>query len=155
MMLGDLILREIGALTRTIHAVIEIKFKTLNLEKGQSFYLTRICENPGITMKVLSQLLMVDKTTASKVVQKLVAKKLVRKIQDPQDKRAYPLFPTSKAKEAYAIIIEEENRLTRQCYSGFDKDQQRLVLMLIQKMRQNIEDDWYALKRYKAVDHDR
>jgi DNA-binding MarR family transcriptional regulator len=150
MILEDIILREIGALTRTIHAIIEIKFKTLNLQKGQSFYLTRICENPGINMKELSQLLMVDKTTASKVVQKLVAEKLVRKTQDPQDKRAYPLYPTKKAEEAYAVIIEEENRLTRQCYSGFDQDQQEMVLTLIQKMRQNIENDWYALKNYKG-----
>lgn len=148
-MLEDVILREIGALTRTIHAIIEIKFKTLNLQKGQSFYLTRICENPGINMKKLSQLLMVDKTTATKVVQKLTAEKLVRKIQDSQDKRASLLFPTAKAQETYAIIREEENRLTRQCYAGFDKEQQKGVLALIQKMRENIEEDWFALKRYK------
>ena len=98
---------------------------------------------------------MVDKTTASKVVQKLVAEKLVRKIQDTQDKRAYLLFSTAKAKKAYAVIIEEENRLTRQCYSGFDNDQQEKILILIRKMRQNIEDDWYALKRYKTIGQDK
>lgn len=149
MKLEDDILREIGALTRTIHAIIEIKFKSLSLQKGQSIYLTRICENPGITMKELSQLLMVDKTTTSKVVQKLIAEQLVSKTQDPQDKRAYHLFPTNKAREAYTIIIEEENRLTAQCYSGFKENEQSLVLHLIRKMRRNIEDDWFELKRYK------
>ncbi len=53
MKLDDVILREIGALTRTIHAIIEIKFKELNLQKGQSIYLTRIYENPGLTMMEL------------------------------------------------------------------------------------------------------
>ena len=42
----DAVLREIGALTRTIHAIVEIKFKPLNLQKGQSIYLARICEKP-------------------------------------------------------------------------------------------------------------
>ncbi len=149
MILEDVILREIGALTRTIHAIIEIKFTSLNLKKGQSIYLTRICEHPGINMKELSQLLMVDKTTTSKVVQKLITEKLVRKKQDTEDKRAYHLFPTEKAAQAYNIIIEEENRLTTQCYSGFNKDQQETVLTLIRNMRQNIEDDWYTLKRYR------
>lgn len=149
MILEDVILREIGALTRTIHAIIEIKFISLNLKKGQSIYLTRICENPGITMKELSQLLMVDKTTTSKVIQKLISEKLVRKKQDVQDKRTYHLFPTKKATQAYSIIIEEENRLTAQCYAGFHRDQQAMVLALIRKMRQNIEDDWYTLKRYR------
>ena len=144
----DAVLREIGALTRTIHAIIEIKFKPLNLQKGQSIYLARICENPGIGMKQLSRLLMVDKTTTSKAVQKLVAEKLVGKEQNPEDKRAFMLFPTPKARQAYGVIIEEENRLTRQCYEGFDKSQQRAILKSIQKMRANIEDDWYEIKRY-------
>jgi len=149
MKLDDVILREIGALTRTIHAIIEIKFKELNLQKGQSIYLTRICENPGLTMKELSQLLMVDKTTTSKVVQKLIVEGLVSKDQDPQDKRSYHLAPTVKTKEVYAIIIKEENRLTSKCYTSFTKADQKTVLGLIHKMRQNIEDDWYELKRYK------
>lgn len=149
MKLEDVVLREIGALTRTIHAIIEIKFKTLNLQKGQSIYLTRICENPGLSMKELSQLLMVDKTTTSKVVHKLITEELVSKTQDAHDKRAYNLFPTEKAKQAYGVIIEEENRLTAQCYSGFNSNEQKAVLALIQKMRQNIEDDWFELKRYR------
>ena len=149
MRLEDTILREIGALTRTIHAIIEIKYKALNLQKGQSIYLTRICENPGINMKELSQTLMVDKTTTSKVVQKLISEKLVCKTQDSQDKRTYHLFCTAKAQQVYNILIEEENRLTSQCYSDFTKDQQGIVLALIRKMRQNIENDWFELKRYK------
>jgi DNA-binding MarR family transcriptional regulator len=100
-------------------------------------------------MKELSQFLMVDKTTTSKVVQKLITEKLVRKNQDTQDKRVYQLFPTAKAKLAYTIIIEEENRLTSQCHTDLNKVQQETVLTLIQKMRKNIADDWYTLKRYR------
>ena len=149
MKLEDTILREIGALTRTIHAIIEIKFKALRLKKGQSIYLTRIYENPGINMKELSQLLMVDKTTTSKVVQKLITEKLIYKTQGTQDKRVYQLFPTVKATQAYNVIIDEENRLTSSCYAGLDKVQQETVLALIKKMRLNIEDDWFTLKRYR------
>jgi len=151
-MLEDVILREIGALTRTVHAIIEIQFKPLHLQKGQSIYLTRICENPGINMKELSQLLMVDKTATSKVIRKLVAERLVTKTQDSEDKRAFRLFPTPKAVEVYEVIIGEENRLTRQCYGGIDATQQQAILELIQKMRRNIDADWYELKRYRPVD---
>ena len=73
------------------------------------------------------------------------------KIQDPQDKRAYPLFPMVKAKEVYDIIIEEEKRLTQLHHNGFDKGQQEEIPALIQKMRQNIENDEYDLKNYKTT----
>lgn len=148
-MLHDPVLREIGALTRTIHSIIEVKFKELNLQKGQSFYLTRICENPGINLMQLSQLLMVDKTTTTKVVQKLIKENLIIKKTAPEDKRAFKLYPTDQANEVYRIIIEEENRLTAKCYQDFDKDQQTLVLSMIRKMRQNVDADWFDLKNYR------
>ena len=151
-MLEDNILREIGALTRTIHAIIEITFKPLNLQKGQSIYLARICEAPGISMKELCQLLMVDKTATSKVIKKLIGEGLVEKEQDASDKRAYKLFPTQRAKEAYQTIIDEENRLTRQCYEGLDAGEKEVLKILIRKMRKNIEDDWLELKRYKPAE---
>lgn len=149
MQLEDTILREIGALTRTIHAIIEIQFKALNLQKGQSIYLTRICENPGISMKELCQLLMVDKTTTSRVVQKLIAEQLVLKKQNSQDQRTFHLFPTAKSGQAYQAIIAEENRLTTQCYAGMGRNQRKMLLELVCKMRQNIDEDWYMLKNYR------
>jgi DNA-binding MarR family transcriptional regulator len=147
----DSILREVGALTRTIHAIIEITFKNLNLQKGQSIYLTRIVEHPGISIKELCTLLMVDKSTASKVITKLVSLGLVRKTQGRYDKRSMPLYPTAKAVKVYDSIIEEENRLTCLCYNGFNSEQKASVLLLIKQMRQNIEEDWYALKQYKTL----
>ena len=53
--------------------------KSINLEKGQYQFLTRIKENPGINQKKLSSLLLVDKTTTAKAVNKLVAKGYINK----------------------------------------------------------------------------
>jgi len=151
-MLKDIILREIGTFTRTIHAIVETKFKTLNLKKGQFLYLTRICENPGISAMELSQLLMVDKTTTSKVIQKLMAEDFVVKRQDTDDKRSFQLYPTEKANSAYEIIIEEENRQIELCYKDFTEEEKALALKIIQKMKGNVEDDWYLMKNYKSSD---
>ncbi len=146
-MLQDIILREIGELTRAVHAIIEVKFKSLDLQKGQSIYLTRICENPGISLMKLSHLLMVDKTAASKVVQKLIAKGFVLKKSNPNDKRGIELFPTEKADKVYIVLIEEENRLIRKCYFEFDNEKRALALKVIQKMKRNIGNDWQELKK--------
>lgn len=146
-MLQDIILREVGELTRGIHAIIEVKFKSLGLQKGQSIYLTRVYENPGISLIALSNMLMVDKTAASKVVQKLIAKDFILKKTDPRDRRSIQLFPTEKTKKAYVVIIEEENRLTHKCYLEFDNEEKEMALRLIQKMKKNIGDDWQELKK--------
>lgn len=139
-----------GALTRTIHAIIEVKFMELELKKGQAIYLTRICEHPGINSKELCQMLMVDKTTASKVIKKLIDVGFIYKEADPKDKRAMKLYPTEKAEGAYKIIITEENRLTSQCYYNLNEEEQALALNLIKSMAENIQEDWYTLKKYKV-----
>jgi len=152
-MLGQgAVLRELGALTRTVHAIIDVQFKTINLQKGQSIYLTRICENPGISLMDLSRKLMMDKSSSTKAVKKLISGGLVLKAQDPHDKRSYQLFPTPKAKDVYNFIIEEESRQVQQCYSGFNDEEKAAVCELVRKMRRNIEEDWYSLKNYRHGD---
>ncbi|MCY6483084.1 MarR family transcriptional regulator [Clostridium aestuarii] len=147
--LNNYILREIGELSRTIHAIVEIKFKKLNLQKGQFIYLTRVYENPGINLIQLSSLLKVDKTTTTKVIQKLIKEGFILKSKDNTDKRSYQLYPTSKASNTYEEIIEEENRAIEICFKNFDKKQKESVYELIKKMNENIQIDWYEIKNYK------
>ena len=114
--LENYILREIGKLSRTIHAVVEIKFKELDLQKGQFIYLIRICENPGINLIQLSNMLKVDKTTTTKVIHKLLSKDLVLKKKDTDDERAFNLYPTEMSIDIYNKIIAEENNTIDICF---------------------------------------
>lgn len=138
-----------GALARTIHAVVEIKFKELGLQKGQFLYLIRIHEHPGINLMQLSTMLKVDKTTTTKAVQKLMDKEFITKEKDPNDKRSYNIYPTSKSVDIYNEIIAEENRNIDICFRGFDGIQKESVYELVRKMRKNIESDWYEIKNYR------
>lgn len=142
-----LILRRLGTLTRTIHAIVESKFREKGLKKGQFLYISRICENPGINQMALSNLLKVDKTTAAKSIKKLIEQKLVTKMRDANDGRSYLLYPTDTCNEIYKAIIEEENRQIDICFDGFDPEEKDLILTLLSKMTDNMEDDWAMLKK--------
>ena len=104
------VLRDIGALSRSIHSINDIRFKQYHLQRSQFIFLTRICEHPGLTQIALTSLLKVDKATTAKAVQKLIAEGYVVKTRDEKDKRAWNLFPTSAANAVYEPIVAEENR---------------------------------------------
>ena len=144
--LNSNILREIGQISRTVHSISDLKFKELNLQKGQFIFLTRVCENPGINLINLSNVLKVDKTTTTKAIQKLINEGYINKEQDEIDKRVYRLNPTEKSLEIYNLIIEEENRNIDVCFQGFTIEEKSAVYELVKKMRQNIEQDWYKTK---------
>lgn len=147
--LNSYILREIGTLSRTIHSISDIKFKELNLQKGQFIFLTRICENPGISLIQLSIFLKVDKTTTTKATQKLLTEGYINKENDENDKRVYRLFPTKKALDIYNDIIEEENRNIEICFKDFTEGEKVIVYELVKRMKENTEFNWHELKNYK------
>ncbi|QDR79488.1 MarR family winged helix-turn-helix transcriptional regulator [Sporomusa termitida] len=142
------ILREVGMLSRCIQSISDIKFREFKLQRGQFIFFTRICENPGINLIDLSNILKVDKATTTKAIQKLLAEDYVWRTRDSMDKRMWHLFPSLKAQKIYSYLIQEENRNIEICLQGFTQAERDLVHRLLKKMRENIELDWKALKSY-------
>ncbi|GAA0222594.1 MarR family winged helix-turn-helix transcriptional regulator [Metaclostridioides mangenotii] len=147
--LKNKILREVGALSRTINTLNDNKYKKFNIQKGQYIFLTRICENPGINLIQLTSILKVDKTTTTKATQKLIKEDYITKKINTDDKRISMLYPTEKALEIYNVIITEENRGIDICFKDFSENEKILAYQLVKKMQENIESDWYDLKHYK------
>jgi Transcriptional regulators len=142
----DDILREVGALARCVQSINDSKYREIGLQRGQFIFLTRVCEHPGINLIELSSLLKVDKTTTTKAVQKLLAESYVTRERDKADKRMWRLAPSARAMHDYPRIIAEENRLADTCLAGFSAEEQAVARRLLRRMRENIEQDWLALK---------
>jgi len=144
--LDSYILREVGTLARCINSISDIKFKEQNLQKGQFIFLTRICENPGINQIDLSNLLKVDKTTTTKVIQKLIEAGYISKKRDELDKRMWRIYPQAKGKETYLFVVQEENRNVEICFDDFTDKEKEEVYQLVKKMSNNIENHWKEIK---------
>lgn len=144
------ILKEIGAITRCINSISDIKYKSVNLQKGQFVFLIRVCENPGINQIELSNLLKVDKTTTTKAIQKLIKIGYIQKKQDEFDKRMWRLYPMPKGLDAYSYIIDTENKSNKDYYSNLNDQEKELLFNLLKVIRQNIENDWRKVKKIKS-----
>lgn len=148
MKLNSYILREIGALARCVQSINDIKLKEINLQKGQMVFVTRICENPGINLIDLSNILKVDKTTTTKAIQKLIEAGYIDKVRDEDDKRIWRLHPKEKALGVYPILVEVENINIDSCLKNFNDQEKEIVCKLVKRMAENIEDDWKEIKSF-------
>ena len=63
-------------IARALDSISNIEFKDYDLTKGQYLYLVRICENPGIIMEKLIDLIKVDRATAARAIKKLEKKRI-------------------------------------------------------------------------------
>ena len=135
-------MREIGAISRCIQTINDNKFKQFNLERGQFVFLTRICENEGISQIDLSNMLKVDKATTTKAIQKLEDKGLIERKRDKIDKRMWRLYPKTEAFDLYSLIIREENENISICFSDFTENERTLVCEFIERMEKKIEQKY-------------
>ncbi|AKN31628.1 MarR family transcriptional regulator [Clostridium carboxidivorans P7] len=141
------ILREIGKIYRCLDSISNIEFKQFDLAKGQYAYLVRICENPGIIQERIAEMLKVDRTTASRAIQKLQQSGFISKESSPENKKVLLLFPTKKGQEVYEILLEEENYTNKVALQNISVKDQKTLLSLLENMRACLEPDWTLVKK--------
>ncbi len=141
------ILREIGMIARALDSISNIEFKELDLTKGQYLYLVRICENPGIIQEQLLELIKVDRSTATRAIQKLELNGFIEKKNDPDNKKIKRLFPTEKGKDAYPFIKRENDYSNRVALEGLTEQEAELAAHLLQRIRKSVEKDWESVKK--------
>lgn len=95
------VIREIGAITRTIQTHSNATFRELGLDNNRFIYVIRVCEQPGMFMGALADAIQIDRTTAFRTVKKLVADGWLTLREDTSDKRLRCVFPTAKATALY------------------------------------------------------
>lgn len=140
-------LREIGMIARALDSISNVEFKEFNLTKGQYLYLVRIAEQPDIIQEALSDLIMVDRTTVSRAVKKLITDGLVEKRDNPDNLKIKHLRATEKGRAIYQVIKRENDYSEAVALQGFsDAEVQQLNAMLI-RMRENVAADWNAVKK--------
>lgn len=148
MTLENHLLRDIGAIYRSIQSIMELRFRNKQLQRGQFIFLTRICEHPGIRQIELTRMCRVDKGTTAKAVRKLMEAGYVLRRPDPVDGRAWNLFPAEKAASLYKEILAEENRELDVCVRGMSAEEKQLLLALIGRVQASVETDWLLFHEY-------
>ncbi|AHM66077.1 MarR family winged helix-turn-helix transcriptional regulator [Paenibacillus polymyxa] len=141
------VLREIGMIARALDSISNIEFKEYDLTKGQYLYLVRICENPGIIQEKLAEMIKVDRTTASRAIQKLVINGFIEKKEDQHNKKINKLFPTEKGNSVYPFIKREHDYSDQVALAGFSESEVNTIFTLLQRVRKNISDEWEFVKK--------
>lgn len=112
------VLREIGMIARALDSISNVEFKQYQLTKGQYLYVIRIVEHPGIIQEDLGKLILVDRSTVIRAVQKLVDQGLVVKRPDLTNRKIRRLYATPAAQHIYPRLIAENTHSTQVALTG-------------------------------------
>ncbi|KAF1298151.1 MarR family transcriptional regulator [Enterococcus sp. JM4C] len=140
------ILRDIGVIARALDSIANIEFKEFELTRGQYVYLVRIYENKGIIPEQLAEMIKVDRSTASRAIQRLVEKGFVTKVLDQENKKIIHLETTDKGAEKAAFILRENKYSKEAALQGLTKQEQKVLHELLIKVKKNVDEDWHFVK---------
>lgn len=94
----------INALARAVNRIWEREFGRLGLSAAHAYTLRYALANPGQTQTKIAQELNLAKSTVSRFVDELVAKKLLFRDALATDRRELAVFPTPRGLELHADL---------------------------------------------------
>ena len=89
---------------------------------------------PGLTTTALADKKRRDKTTVTRMIDRLVQKGLVERRVDPNDRRIQRLFLTRSGYEASSVLTRIADDLAEQIFSGIDREQIAQSASLVERV---------------------
>ena len=132
------ITRHISLIYRYAQRFLSGRLRDFPLEAGQLPLMLQLYRYPGVTQEQLAQRLAIDKGTAARGVAQLEKNGLVERREDPADRRAYRLAPTSRALSLEEPLFAITDLLQEALFEGMNDDERRQSAALVLRMAQNL-----------------
>ena len=94
--------------------------------------------DPGATQRSIAVRLQVTDVTAGRLIDRLCAEGLLERHENPEDRRAYRVYPTEPAQPMLARLQELAIDHAREAFAGFEEDQLAQLDALLESLARNI-----------------
>jgi len=123
------ILHDVARLLRTTY---DRRVRDLGLTRSQWWVLTHLFRKDGITQSELAEILELEKPSLGRLLDRLESKGWVRRMEDPEDRRAKRIFLTDAAQTPMRIMRDIAAGVREDALSGLSTaDQDRFVDALL------------------------
>ncbi|WP_299347234.1 MarR family transcriptional regulator, partial [uncultured Maritalea sp.] len=92
----------------------------------------------GLAPSEIADATIRDRTTITRFLDGMEKKGLVARMQDPSDRRRLQVLLTEKGRGLQAKLVPIAGTLIEAAHSGLSEEEQRILVMLLSKMTQNL-----------------
>ncbi|HEY3919911.1 MAG TPA: MarR family transcriptional regulator [Stellaceae bacterium] len=114
--------------------------KSLGLTRAQCQVLAYLVYHEGINQAGLADLLELEPISVARLIDRMAQAGWVERRPDPQDRRAWRLFITEKAKPLFAEMIAVGREVRAEALSGFSPEDGDRIMELLLRARHNLSD---------------
>jgi DNA-binding MarR family transcriptional regulator len=115
--------------------------KAFGISPEQWSVIYRVVENDGISPKELADSTYKDQGNLTRMVDRLVEKKYIKRESNENDRRAIKLFKTKKSDTLVKKIIPLSTLHNESLTNGLSEDEKWKLIELLNKVYKNIQKD--------------
>ena len=113
---------------------ISKEISNFGIGQGQLMFLTQLYKQDGISQEELTEILRIDKGTTARAIKKLEEENLVTRIKDEQDRRAYKVYLTEKAKSIESNIFEILREWDEKIVTNLTEEEKETFTRILKKI---------------------
>ena len=110
------------------------------LTRAQWSVLAVVSRKPGATQRTLANLLFVTDVTAGRMVDRLCADGYLERRENPEDRRAYRVYLTDKARPVMARLSKLSTQFEEEVFANFSDEDLARLEQLLGLMARNLAD---------------
>ena len=130
--------KHISLLYRQSQIYFNAELKKYRLGSGQYIFLLSLLKNEGINQEQLADIVKIDKTTTARAVAKLEREGYLTRETSLEDKRAYILHSTEKARSIQKVLGEILDRWNDSMLADFTAEDKNTLRRLLDRAIGNI-----------------
>lgn len=132
--------RSLSLLAKTYFGALTKRLEHLEVERYYSILIVIEESDPHCTQQHICDHLRIDKVSMVRILDYLIKKKYVKKVQNPNDRREYFVELTPKAEKVMPEIHMEIANLNEIAFKGMTKEKQKEFYKHIALIHKNVEE---------------
>lgn len=116
------------------HSELKKRLVPFEITNMQHMVLEALWYAEGATATELGKLLILDKATLSGVLERMLENGWIEKLQDQEDRRLFPLFPTEKANRLKEKLMKARKTADEEIQEQLTADEQILLTRLLRDL---------------------
>lgn len=128
---------EIGETAHALRKAFDRRAVGLGVTRAQWKVLFRLTRQPGMRQIELADMLDIEPITLSRIVDRLEEAKLVERVADPADRRAWRLHVTAQAQPLVEKLRTLADEMIADAFSGVDPKHIEITRAVLARVREN------------------
>lgn len=114
------------------------RLKSYDLTPEQWSILNRLAEQDGLTQKSLAERTYKDQPNTARILDKLEKKELLKRSDNPEDRRTFLIFLTAKGRALRESIIPITTQLNEDAAHGLKQEEVQQLISLLDRVYANV-----------------